>query len=509
MKHIHSLFECSVTQRPYNESIVFEGDSLTYDELNKEANKLANHLRKIGIKEGVFVGLLQESSVEVIISILAILKAGGSYVPINPMFPEERIKLILEDTRTSLILTIKELKHLIPDSYDKSILSVDEDCSNWQDQRTDNLNVTLSNEAVAYVAYTSGSTGKPKGVMVMHQGTVNFLNFLKLNYPINSDDICLQMIPFYFNGSVREVFGTLVNGAKLLMIKQPKINSADTMKALISALKEHEVTLLLSMVPAILKYFIKELKRNNEFLDKLKLILIAGEKLYYSELKEFDSVFSKNLVKIYQYGLTESSGVATYYEINSLGEDDELVSIGKPIEGDYIYLLDENQNSIKSGETGEIYIGGKGVSKGYLNNPSASKDRFIMDPFQGDPEKRLCKTGDLASFRPDGNIVFVGRNDDMIVFDGYRIEIGEVEKVLNQHPDVLSVVVIVYEDDFSNKYLDCFYIKKENTVLESDDFLIYSKKMLPYYMIPSGFIEVNEFPLKPNGKVDKNALADF
>ena len=263
-KNLHALFEAQVQKSPDAIALQLENDCLTYQELNERANQLANYLLKTDIISGELIGLLIESSFEVIIGMLGILKSGAAYVPINPLFPEKRIESILEDTKVNWVLTLDNLRDKLPTSYKNRVLCLDGEEHLWSSENKDNLSLDVPTENTAYVAYTSGSTGIPKGVLVKHLGAVNFLQFLSKEYPIDSNDTTLQIIPFCFDGSVREVFGTLINGARLVMLKEPKVNNASAIIAVTEAFKKYNITLLLSMVPAVLKHIVKLAKRKNQ-----------------------------------------------------------------------------------------------------------------------------------------------------------------------------------------------------------------------------------------------------
>ena len=505
-KNLHALFEAQVQKSPDAIALQLENDCLTDQELNERANQLANYLLKTDIISGELIGLLIESSFEVIIGMLGILKSGAAYVPINLLFPEKRIESILEDTKVNWVLTLDNLRDKLPTSYKNRVLCLDGEKHLWSSENKDNLSLDVPTENTAYVAYTSGSTGIPKGVLVKHLGAVNFLQFLSKEYPIDSNDTTLQIIPFCFDGSVREVFGTLINGARLVMLKEPKVNNASAIIAVTEAFKKYNITLLLSMVPAVLKHIVKLAKRKNQRFESVKLILLAGEAIYYSYIIDIKNAFSEKTTVICQYGLTETSMVASYYVVNEIKDKDEKVPIGKPVYNTYFYILDKNLNSVSQGKGGDIYIGGLGIAE-YLNQEKSNRERFLIDPFQGDPQKRLCRTGDIGKFLSDGNVVFMGRNDDMVVFDGYRIELGEIERVIEKNSNIQGAAVAIYEDEFSNKYLNCYYIVSINNNIPPEELLIYAKKVLPHYMIPSTFIQLDSFPLKPNGKLDRKALS--
>lgn len=506
IENIHGLFESQVVKTPNAIAVQIEDEQITYKNLNARANQLARHLVNSGNFPGETIGLYIESSVEVIVAILAILKSGCNYVPLNPLFPKSKTLQILKDTGTDLILTISELRNSLPENYNGTILELDKENARWEQESKDNLDLLIPGDGVAYIAYTSGSTGRPKGVQVMHKGTVNFLNFLKCEYPITQSDITLQMIPFYFNGSVREVFGTLVNGAQLILLKAQKISNANAMQALMKAIEKHNVTLFLSMVPAVMKHLIKVSRLTGRRFESIKLILSAGETIYYRNIEEIHNTFGDDTQVISQYGQTESSGVATYFKVTCMDELSKKVPIGKPIDNTTIYIFDDNNEPVEPGEIGHIYICGPGVAKGYLNQPEKTKEVFVKRDIGNGTFQRMLKTGDTGCLRDDGNIEFNGRNDDMIILDGYRVELGEVERTMQQHPKIQNAAVSVIEDVYSNQYLNCYYIPHEDEQCTTTDLIAYSTDHLPHYMIPSAFLKVNAFPLRDNGKLDRHAL---
>lgn len=504
---IHSLFERQVSLSPNKIALQMESEAITYEELNVKANQLAFYLNSIGIDIGDNIALFLESSVEVISGILGILKSGATYVPINPMFPAIRVETILENIDAKIIFTLSNLVEKIPSTFTGKVIVLDADFSLWDDGPRHNPDRYIPEHTVAYIAYTSGSTGSPKGVMVMHRGTVNFLNFLKNTYPITASDLTLQMIPFYFNGSVREVFGTLVNGATLVMLKQPKVNDASAMLALIDAIDRYGITLFLSMVPAVMKYVIRMSSISGKKFSNIKLILIAGESVYYKTIQEIKNAFSENTTIINQYGQTESSGVATFYVIDKVCDEETKVPIGKPIDNCSIHILDDDLQPVETGDSGHIYIGGRCLAQGYLNLPEATKNSFVTDANHG--TATLLKTGDIGRLTESGDIEFLSREGEMLIFEGYRIEPGEIERTLEKHVAVQSVAVVIQKDEISNaSFLNCYYTLTEKAAIKPKELLKFGKQNLPYFMIPSSFIEVDKFPLKPNGKLDRRALAE-
>jgi len=490
---IHHLFEQQVTKTPENIALIFEDRQLTYRELNQRANKLAHDLIKLGIKPDVMVGICMERSIEMVVGILGILKAGGAYVPLDPTYPKERLAFMLADSQVSVLLTQPSLKQLLGNRA--QVVCIDTEDTVFGNCSSDPV-VDVKSENLAYVIYTSGSTGKPKGAMNVHRGLCNRLLWMQDTYQLTSSNRVLQKTPFSFDVSVWEFFLPLITGASLVVAKPGGHKDASYLVELIA---QQKITIL-HFVPSMLQAFLEEPAL--EKCQSIAKVICSGEALPFNLQKHFFERLNAELHNL--YGPTEASIDVTAWQCQK-DSHDKIVPIGRPIANTQIYILDKHLQPVPIGVSGELYIGGIGLARGYWNRPDLTKEKFISSPFVAG--ERLYKTGDLARFCPDGNIEFLGRIDYQVKIRGFRIEIGEIEAVLQQHPQVRETIVVA--KDKLNQDQTCLvaYIvltQKANIfVNELRDFL---KEKLPEYMVPSAFVVLDEFSLTANGKIDRRAL---
>ncbi|MBC8427806.1 non-ribosomal peptide synthetase [bacterium] len=371
-----------------------------------------------------------------------------------------------------------------------------------QEEKT-NLEVITGPENLAYVTYTSGSTGNPKGVLSCQKGVVNYLAFIVKAYGLNSTDVVLQIPSLSFDASVRDIIGPLTAGAQVAVVNN---TDAKEPAALLSKIKEHRVTCLLSIVPTMLNGLIEAACDKDLPYDSIRLILVSGEALHLSTCRKAQRVFGHYALVVNQYGPTECTMTSTYYPILKPQSDRDIVLIGKPISNSQIYILDDYLNPAPIGVPGQLHIGGVGLGRGYLNRSELTAETFIPNPFSDKPGTRLYKTGDLARWLPDGNIEFLGRLDNQVKLRGFRIELEEIEAVLNQHPAVQEAVVLMREDDPDNKRLVAYVVSVQENALTISELQSFLKEKLPDYMVPSAFVMLDALPLTPNGKVDRRAL---
>ena len=482
----HELFEQQVVRTPNAIALVFEQESLTYHDLNRQANQLARHLRGLGIGPEAVVGLYVERSLEMVIGLLGILKAGGAYLPLDPAYPPARIQFMLEDSKASVVLTQERLLKSLPPG-DAQVICLDLEWGVIAQQEEDDLASGAIADNLAYVIYTSGSTGLPKGVMLRHKGLCNLAEAQRVAFDLQSSSRVLQFSAFSFDASVSEVFVTLLAGATLCVVPQGSLLPGP---AFIEMMREHGIThgtfppLLLASLP-------------DEEIPALETIVAAGEAC----TPEIVHRWAKNHRFINAYGPTEGTVCAT---LDECFDDGRKPSIGRPIANIQVYVLDEQMQPVPVGVPGELHIGGIGLARGYINRPELTAEKFIADPFSQQSGMRLYKTGDLARYLSDGSIEFLGRIDSQVKVRGYRIELGEIESVLRQHSDVRESVVMVREEEPGNKRLVAYLVSEQKpTVSELRSFL---KEKLPEYMIPAVFVMLDELPLLPNGKADRRAL---
>jgi len=497
---IHQLFEAQVASSPEATAVVFEEQSLSYAELNARANQLAHHLRSLGVGPDVLVGICVERSLEMVVGLLGILKAGGAYVPLDPGYPQERLVLMLQDTQAPVLLTQERLLHTLPTQDMKAgieVVCLDRD---WKTvarrSKKNSLNRTQP-QHLAYVIYTSGSTGKPKGAQVAHRAISNRLQWMQAVYHLTEIDRVLQKTPFSFDVSVWEFFWPLMTGAGLVIAKP---GGHQDNAYLVSLIANKGITTF-HFVPPMLQVFLDE--PGLETCHTLRQIICSGEALPFELQQRFFARLNAQLHNL--YGPTEAAVDVTFWACDRESEG-PIVPIGRPIANIQLYIVDNMLNAVPIGVPGELYIGGAGLARGYLNRPDLTAERFIPNPFSTEPGARLYQTGDLARYRPDGNIEFLGRIDHQVKVRGFRIELGEIENALVQHPAVREAVVLAREDTPGDKRLVAYVVGTLEAQLNVSDLRDFMKKVLPEYMIPAAFMSLEALPLTPNGKVDRKAL---
>jgi amino acid adenylation domain-containing protein len=488
---IHELFEAQVERTPDAVAIVFEHESLTYQELNRRANQLAHYLISLGVGPEKLVGLCIERSLEMVVGLLGILKAGGAYVPLDPAYPRERLAFMFNDSQISVLLTQEKLQtnHLKAISLQESFKAVwlERDWKKIARHSDENPTIEIAAENLAYVIYTSGSTGQPKGVAIEHRGAVNLLEWAGRIFRTEDLQGLLASTSICFDLSVFEIFVPLSFGGKVILAE--------------NALCLHDLPIkngitLINTVPSLMA----ELIAMSELPESVRTINLAGEALR-SELVE--RVYKNGRVEtIYDlYGPSETTTYSTF----ALRTADGPTTIGRPIANTHIYILDGSLQPVPVGVPGEVYIGGVGVARGYLNRPEPTAERFIPSPFISDTNQRLYRTGDLARYKTDGKIEFLGRVDNQVKIRGYRIEAGEIESILNEHPAVQQSVV-VFRDLSAEKTLVAYIVPRRQSANLVPDLRNFLKEKVPGYMIPSAFVILEALPLLPNSKVDRKKL---
>lgn len=497
-KTITQLFEEQVERAPHNVAIVFNNQELTYLELNQRADQVAHHLIQNGIRENQFIAICLERSLEMIIGILSILKAGCAYVPIDPEYPTKRIRYILEDTEAKCLLTTSSLIKKLRKKFSAiEIIAIDK----LTTLNKPVLAKTQSN-SIAYVMYTSGSTGHPKGVIVTHQNIIKLVKDVSY-VSIQPTDCFAQASNFAFDASTFEIWGALLNQARLVIIsKENLLNPA----LFLNIIQKNNITHLW-LTAALFNQFVA---LNPTPLYRIPNLLIGGEKLDIKTIQMY--VRKKNPVQtlLNGYGPTEGTTFSTTYKITQKILKYDSVPIGKPINNTQCYVLDNQLQPLPIGMWGELHIGGLGVTKGYLNKPKLTKEKFIANPFK--KTSKLYKTGDIVRWLPYGNLEYLGRNDDQVKIRGFRIELSEIEAAVQHCPFISQAVICVRETD-DKKQLLVYFIRQTSTLKKSSlerDLQNYLKERLPAYMVPDHYIEVPSFPLTTNGKIDKKALlADY
>lgn len=488
---IHQLFEEQVERTPDAVAVVFDSQQLTYRQLNERANQLANYLRTLGVKPEVLVGICVERSLEMVVGLLGILKAGAAYVPLDPNYPDERLSFMLLDAQVSVLLTQQQLVGDLP-NHEAVVVCLDTDWHHIAKHCEKNPIADVISDNLAYTIYTSGSTGQPKGVQILHSAVVNFLSTMRQQPGMTADDVLLGVTTFTFDIAVLEIFLPMIVGARLVIAKREVTVDG---KQLLDLLVNSGATVM-QATPATWRLLLEAGWQNSH---KLK-ILCGGEALPKKLANQLQAR-STSLWNV--YGPTET----TIWSLISQVESEEgLISIGRPIANTEVYILDRHLQPVPIGVPGELHIGGAGLARGYLNRPELTEDKFIPNPFSHQKGARLYKTGDLARYLSDRSIECLGRIDFQVKMRGFRIELGEIEAVLSQDPGVLQTVVIAREDVPGDQRLVAYVVTNQELAPTTTDLRRVLKEKLPDYMVPSAFVMLEALPLTPNGKVDRRAL---
>ncbi|MCK4259635.1 MAG: non-ribosomal peptide synthase/polyketide synthase, partial [Halanaerobiales bacterium] len=501
-KTLHQLFEEKVERTPNNTAAVAStraGElTLTYRELNEKANRLARTLREKGVKSDSIVGILVDRSLEMMVGLFGILKAGGAYLPITPDYPMDRIQYILDDSQTNIVLTQSKLIEKI--LFNGEVINLEDNkvySSNGENLRY----ITTAND-LAYVIYTSGSTGQPKGVIIEHQSVVNILTNMQNDYPLMEDGTYLLKTTYTFDVSVTELFGWFMGNGRIAILPPGGEKNLNT---IVEAINKYNVTHI-NFVPSMLNVFLDGIEEEDfEKLNSLRYMFVAGES-FPRELARRCSAKLKNVIVENIYGPTETTIYVIRYSTANL-KDEHIVPIGKPLNNVKAYVVSKYNQLLPIGVAGELCIAGECLTRGYFNRADLTAEKFVDDPFNH--EEKMYRTGDLVRWLPDGNIEFLGRIDHQVKIRGFRIELGEIESQLLNYTPIKEAIVVDREDKNRAKYL-CAYVVSgkevkagELTPKELRKFLL---KILPEYMVPSYFVQLDEMPLNANGKIDRKAL---
>lgn len=476
--------------------------------LNNQANKIARYLQQLGVGAEVLVGLCVERSLDFVLGILGILKAGGAYVPLDPTYPQERLGLMLQNSQPRVLLT-QAMTAELPENT-AQVVYLDKDWQKITQQSDENLDGVVVAANLAYVIYTSGSTGTPKGVRVTHSNLSHYVQAMQAALGILTEDVYLHTASIAFSSSVRQLMLPLTKGATVTIAT---LEERKDPIALFEKIKQHHVTVI-DIVPSYWRncnYALSRLEPNSRqtlLNNNLRLIVSASEPLLADICNKWRFDFQHNASLINMFGQTETCGIVGVYPI-PVQQDERLkvVPLGRAIANTQIYLLDKYLQPVSIGTAGEIYIGGLGISQGYLHRPDLTAVSFIPNPFSDEPGTRLYKTGDLGRYLADGTLEFIGRSDYQVKIRGFRIELAEIEAVLSQHPLVREVVVVVREDESNEKRLVAYIVPdKQSTHLKANDWREFLQSRLPDYMMPSSFVMLEALPLTPNGKINRKLL---
>jgi len=494
---IHQLFEQEAARRPDAVAVRFASEQLTYRQLNERANQIAHRLRKLGVGPEIMVGTLLDRSLDLVIGLLGILKAGGAFVPLDPSYPMQRLEFMAADIAAPVMLVDDSVVQRVsnPGWLRGKSLSLEQNRADIALESIENPTNQTTAENLAYVMYTSGSTGRPKGVMVSHRAVVRLVK--NTNYiEFSEQEVFLQFSPVSFDASTLEIWGPLLNGGCLAMMP-PELQA---LSELGMAIRQYGVTTLW-LTAGLFNVMVEQ---RLEDLRPLKQLVAGGDALSPSHVrKALETLQGCRLIN--GYGPTEGTTFTCCHTICSEDAQGSSIPIGRPISNTQVFLLDPENELVCPGEVGELCIGGDGLARGYLNQPELTAAKFVRHPFRDDQEARIYKTGDLARYRPDGSIEFLGRTDNQVKISGYRIELGEIEAVVMQHPSVRSTVVVPRQDTPGEKKLIAYVVPGEQGC-STAELRAYLQEKLPSYMLPAGFVWMDSLPLSPNGKVDRALL---
>ena len=479
-------------------ALIHEGESLTYAELNARANRLARHLRAHGVGPDRLVGIYVERSASMVVGLLAILKAGGAYVPLDPMYPTERLAHMLEDAAPCAVLTQEKLRARLPGSA-AAVIAVDSAATRIAACDPTNLDpdeLDLHSQHLAYVIYTSGSTGRPKGVMIEHASVVNFLVSMRKRPGIGAADRLLAVTTVAFDIAALEIYLPLISGATIVLASARATADADSLARL---LEIHDVTIM-QATPATWKLLL-----HGGWMGRKSLKVLCGGEAVGADLS---ARLLERVASVWNmYGPTETTIWSCARPIAATDGAQHTEPVGGPIDNTQIYILDEQLQPVPVGAAGEIYIGGAGVARGYLNRAELTAERFVRDPFAPEARARMYRTGDLGRWRQDGAVDFLGRTDHQVKLRGYRIELGEIEAQLARHADVREAAVLAREGEQGEKRLVAYIVPRDpSTPPTVEGIREHLAGVLPEYMVPSAFVALDRFPLTPNGKLDRRAL---
>jgi amino acid adenylation domain-containing protein/non-ribosomal peptide synthase protein (TIGR01720 family) len=501
-KCIHELFEAQAERTPDAAAVVYEDRQLTYRELNRRANQLAHRLREMGVGPETLVALCVERSPEMIVGLLGILKAGGAYVPLDPALPEERLACLVEDTQARVILTQHSLAETLT-GIAAEVICLDTDMDILSRQSYENVVSRATVENLVYVIFTSGSTGRPKGVAVEHRQLANYVNAIldRLDLATGSGFAMISTFAADLGNTV--LFPSLCSGGCLHLVSQERATTPD---ALADYFSRHEIDCL-KIVPSHLTALFSS-SHPEQILPRRRLVL-GGESSSPLLIKQVQELAPDCLI-VNHYGPTETTvGVLTHRMDEPPAHNSSAsMPLGRPIANASVYILDEHLRPAAAGVTGELYVGGEAVARGYLNAPEMTASKFIPDAYGREAGARLYRTGDLARFRGDGEIDFLGRVDNQVKVRGYRIELGEIEAALKQHESVKESIVIAKEDESGGRRIVAYIVEAEGQAASADEMRGYLKRTLPDYMVPQAFVKMKQMPLTANGKVDRRALPE-
>lgn len=505
-KCMHELFEQRASETPDAIALVCGSGQLTYHELNSKANQLANHLRKLGAGPDSLVGISMYRSLEMIIGILGTLKAGAAYVPLDPAYPQKRLASMVEDVDLRVLLTTQDLLTVLPANAIKKIC-LDADWPQIAGESGDNLPAMASVKNLCYVIFTSGSTGKAKAAAVFHGGWTNLMHWFVTEFNIASADKVLVISSFSFDITQRSIVMPLIVGAQLHLLASKHYDPA----LILQTISAQGITRM-NCAPSTFYPLVENSKEASK-LRSLRTLFLGGEAISASRIREWAESRECNTEVANVYGAAECSDVSTFYVLKNYARYVEAsVPIGKPIFNTQVYLLDESLNPVAFGLPGEICIAGDGVGYGYINDSTLTEQKFVANPFNAGASTCLYRTGDLGRFSSEGNLEFIGRVDHQVKLRGFRVDLGDIESNLRQHKEVKEAVALSKTFGDQDQRLVAFVVprhhggSRDQTGSQLRSFL---KERLPEYMVPNDVVMIEEMPLNPNGKIDRNVLLNM
>ncbi len=486
---IHQLFEEQAAKTPDAIAVITAKAELTYRQLNEKANQVAHHLRRLGVGPDMLVGICTKRTPDAIVGIMGILKAGGAYAPLAYDLPMNRLTFMMQDMNISLLLTHNTLLERLPIAEETTVICLDTDWPVIATESKDNLPINIKPDNLAYIIYTSGSTGQPKGALITHRSICNLAPDLIKKYNMTSASRKLQFSPISFDASVADIFCVLFSGASLYIYSSEATNSSDIMHEIAKA----KVTVSL-MTPAVLASYADREDTT------LKTLIVGGEDCPI----EVSTRWRKGRCLISAYGPSEATVISTLYTADDAYPGH--LPIGKPIANCRVYVLDKYMQPVPVGISGELFISGVGVGRGYLNRPDLTLERFLPDPFSKIPGTRMYRSGDLVRWLPDGNLEFAGRTDTQVKIRGFRIEPQEIEAVATAHEEIREAMVIPLPDERGELALVMYIVPEAGKNPTTRDIQLYMRNILPDYMVPVAIVTLQQFPLNANGKIDRKAL---
>jgi amino acid adenylation domain-containing protein len=496
----HELFERQVAHDPDAVALVFGQTRMSYRELNERANRVAHFLRRSGVGPDVLVGICLRRSPAMAVAMLAVWKAGGAYVPMDPEYPPERLAFMIQDAQTRLLLTEENCRPLLG-AFPGQAIYLDTDAALLDRESGGNLPPVSGPADLAYVMYTSGSTGQPKGAMILHRGLVNYLSWAKDAYAVEPGRSAPVHTSFSFDLTVTSLFVPLVAGGSVELLPED-VGAQNLVAALLRAGERS----LLKLTPSHLDLLSQQIGPE-KIAGLARCLVIGGENLVGESLRIWRDLAPDTRL-FNEYGPTETVVGCCVHEVLPTDPFTGSVPIGRPIANTQLYVLDANLQPVADGEQGELYIGGAGVGRGYWNRPELSAERFLADPFCGEPDARMYKSGDLARWRADGIMEYLGRTDDQVKIRGYRIELGEIEAAVAALPGVRSCAVAAREDEAGKKRLVAYLVAQDGKASSTEELRAALKATLPDHMVPVQFVYLDALPLTPNGKADRRALPE-